>query len=75
MIDKVSLWLTRLFEQYKLVRRLTVMGVFFMIMFVSMILFTNLSNITTPVAAAYGTLCGLLAVVFKFYGDSRDKDK
>ena len=75
MIDKVSEWLTRLFEEYKLVRRLTIMGVFFMIMFVSLVLFTNLPGVTTPVAAAYGTLCGLLAVVFKFYGDSRDKDK
>ena len=74
MIDKVSAWLTRLFEQYKLVRRIWAIGLFLMIVVVTTVVFSQLPMVTAPVASAYGTLCGLVAIVFKFYADSRDKD-
>jgi hypothetical protein len=70
MLDLID----RLFNQHKLVRRLGVIGVYFLIAFATFVVFTHLGRVSAPVVAAYGTLCGLLAVVFKFYTDARSGD-
>ena len=74
-LETVVGWLDRLFNQHKLVRRIGVIGVFALIAFATIVIFSSLGDISMPVASAYGTLCALLAVVFKFYADSRAGDK
>ncbi len=64
-----------LFNKHKLVRRLGIMGIYFLITFATIAVFTRLSQVTLPVASAYGTLCALLVGVFKFYTDSRERDR
>lgn len=73
MVDVIKAWLHKLFEEYKFVRRVGIVGIYALITFVTITIFTQLSAITTAVASAYATLCGLLAVIFKFYNDSRNK--
>jgi hypothetical protein len=75
MTDKLRDWLYRLFEEYKIVRRLGIFIIYGLIVFATIEIFTNLTVVTAAVSAAYATLCGLLAIIFKFYNESRNNDK
>lgn len=74
MVDHIGKFLHRLFEEYKFVRRSSFLLVFGMWAWATSIVFTSLDQVTTPVAAAYGTLTGVIATMFGFYQWSRDKD-
>ena len=75
MVKRISSWIDRLFNEHKLVRRAGVTTM--MILFVGAVYlsFTQLALLTAPVAAALSTMAGALAAMFKFYQDSRDKEK
>jgi len=73
MIDYVKRLLNLLFEEYKLVRRLSVLWVFIIVTWITSVVFADLSLITTPVTAAYASVVGMLTTVLVFYGKGREK--
>ena len=75
VVDYVKMWLTKLFEEYKFVRRASVGLVFVMWAWFTWQVGNQLDTLTGSAAAAYGTLTGVIATVFKFYNDSRNRDK
>ena len=67
-------WIDRLFNEHKLVRRGLVIWAVWIITWVVVTVFKQLSLITTPVATFGGVVIGMLATVLAFYQWSRDKD-
>ena len=63
-----------LFEQHRFVRRTLVFWAMWMITFVTIQMFTDISLISNAAAAAYATLVGILGVVLGFYQWMREKD-
>lgn len=66
--------LYKLFEEYKLVRRLIVFWAMGLITWTTIVLFTDISLITTAAVSAFGLVIGLLATVIAFYQWSRERD-
>jgi hypothetical protein len=67
-------WVESLFEEHKLVRRLVVLWAVGLITFVIYVTFSDLTLLTASVAAAVGTVVGILSVVINFYTRSRELD-
>ena len=67
-------WVERLFEEHKLVRRVLVFWALGLITFVILVSFNDLTLLTASVAAAVGTVVGILSVVIGFYIRSRELD-
>jgi len=67
-------WIDRLFNEHKLVRRGLVIWAVWIITWVVVTVFKQLSLITAPVATFGGVVIGMLATVLAFYQWSRDKD-
>ncbi len=63
MID----WITRLFEEYKLVRRVSVFWAMLLVTWVVAMVFFNMAEVTTPVASVAVSVIGLISIVFGFY--------
>lgn len=74
-MDKISSFLYRLFEEYKLVRRLIVFWAVITITWTTYVVFSNPVAITDAAADAYLANVGLLATVIAFYQWSRGRDK
>jgi drug/metabolite transporter (DMT)-like permease len=74
MIDRVSHWLYKLFEEYKIVRRTLVFWAIALVTWITFMVFTDITLITTAVAAAYATTVGVLGTVIGFYQWSRARD-
>ena len=75
MIDRVKIGLHRLFEEYKVVRRVIIIWIVYLITRITYIVFSDMEAVTGAVASAYASLVGLLAVVIGFYQWSRERDR
>jgi len=71
----VKAFLHRLFEEYKLVRRIIVFWAIITISWTTFVMFSNPVAITDAAAEAYLANIGLLATVIAFYQWSRGRDK
>lgn len=74
-MDRVGHWLHRLFEEYKIVRRLIVLWATITITWTTVVMFGDISLITAAASTAYVANIGLLATVIAFYQWSRARDK
>lgn len=70
----LAAWLDAFFEQHKGARRLTLLWIIALVTWATLIVFTSLEQITAPVAAAYGSLVGLVTVVTGLYVNLRAQD-
>jgi len=73
-MKRIGEWIESLFEEHKLVRRLVVLWALGLITFVICVTFSDLTLLTASVAAAVGTVVGILSVVINFYIRSRELD-
>ncbi len=73
-MSKVGVFIDRLFNTHKVVRRSLVFWAMILITVVTLLVFHDLEKITTPVASAFGLVTGLLATVLGMYQWSRNKD-
>lgn len=67
-------WIEALFEEHKFVRRTAVLWALLLITFVTYVTFSQLPLLTASVAAALGSVVGILSVVIGFYIKSRQLD-
>jgi len=68
-------WIDRLFNQYKLVRRLLMLWAVLLITYVVVRVFDDVILISAATASALGIVVGLLASVISFYMWSRNEEK
>jgi ABC-type sugar transport system permease subunit len=73
-MEKFGLFIERLFEEHKLIRRLLVLWAVALITWVITTVFSDLPLLTGAVAAALATVIGLLTVVVAFYQWSRQNE-
>jgi Na+/H+-translocating membrane pyrophosphatase len=75
MVDRIGKFLYRLFEEYKIVRRLIVVWAVVTISWTTFMMFADITFITAAATSAYVANVGLLATVIAFYQWSRVRDK
>jgi len=75
VVDRIKSVLYKLFEEYKIVRRIIVFWAVITITWTTYALFSNPTGITDAAADAYLANIGLLATVIAFYQWSRGRDK
>lgn len=67
-------WIDRLFNQHKLIRRLTVLWAIGLITWVTVQVFSELASMTSAVVSALGLIIGLLATAIGLYQWSRNRE-
>ena len=62
-------------ERYKIVRRLSLVWIGWLITHATLAVYADMGAITGPVAAVYGTTTGLLGIIWgKYFYDAAKKD-
>jgi len=70
-----GVWIERLFNEHKLVRRTLVAWAVYEIHRIISHMIKIITEVTTPVASVIGAIIGILSTVLVFYIKSRELDK
>jgi len=68
-------WINKLFNEYKFVRRYMIFWSTILVGWVVWMVFTNMEEVSTPVATVAVSVLGLVGTVLTFYQILRGKDK